>query len=110
MSDEDLLRLTAAVEAGSEHPLGKAVVEGASARGVPLEPATDFVAVPGQGVRATSGGRTVLVGTAAFLAEAGVDTEELERKATDLAAEGRTPILAAAERGSPWAPSGFSIQ
>ncbi len=97
VSDEDLLRLTAAAEVGSEHPLGRAVVDGASARGVPFEPATDFVAVPGQGVRATSGGRTVLVGTAAFLAEAGVDTEDLERKATDLAAEGRTPILAAAD-------------
>ena len=97
VSEEDLLRLTAAVEAGSEHPLGRAVVDGALARGVRFERATDFVAVPGQGVRATSGGRTVLVGTASFLTEAGVDTEDLERKATDLAAEGRTPILAAAD-------------
>ena len=97
VSDEELLGLTAAVEAGSEHPLGRAVVDGALARGVRFERATDFVAVPGQGVRATSGGRTVLVGTASFLTEAGVDTEDLERKATDLAAEGRTPILAAAD-------------
>ena len=97
VEDEDLLRLTAAVEAGSEHPLGKAVVDGALARGVRSEQATDFVAVPGQGVRATVGGKTVLVGTASFLAEAGVDTEDLERKAADLAAEGRTPILAAAD-------------
>ena len=97
VSDEELLGLTAAVEAGSEHPLGRAVVDGALARGVRFERATDFVAVPGQGVRATSGGRTVLVGTASFLTEAGVDTGDLERKATDLAAEGRTPILAAAD-------------
>ncbi|HAT18171.1 MAG TPA: Cu+ exporting ATPase, partial [Gemmatimonadetes bacterium] len=48
-------------------------------------------------VRAAVGGKTVLVGTASFLAEAGVDTQDLERKATDLAAEGRTPILAAAD-------------
>ena len=97
VSDEDLLRLTAAVEAGSEHPLGMAVVDGAAARGVRFERATDFVAVPGRGVRAVVGGKTVLVGTASFLAEAGVDTQDLERKATDLAAEGRTPILAAAD-------------
>ena len=97
VSDEELLGLTAAVEAGSEHPLARAVVDGALARGIPFEPATDFVALPGQGVRATSGGRTVLVGAAAFLAEAGVDTEDLERTATDLAVEGRTPILAAAD-------------
>ena len=75
VSDEDLLRLTAAVEAGSEHPLGRAVVDGASARGVHSERATDFVAVPGQGVRGTVDGRAVLVGTTSFLAEAGVDTE-----------------------------------
>ena len=97
VSDKDLLRLTAAVEAGSEHPLGMAVVDGAVARGVRFERATDFVAVPGRGVRAAVGGKTVLVGTASFLAEAGVDTQDLERKATDLAAEGRTPILAAAD-------------
>jgi len=97
VSEEDLLRLTAAVEVGSEHPLGRAVVDGASARGVQSERATDFVAVPGQGVQATVGGSTVLVGTASFLAEAGVDTEDLERKATELASEGRTPILVAAD-------------
>ena len=49
------------------------------------------------GGRAAVGGKTVLGGTAAFLAEAGVDTQDLERKATDLAAEGRTPLLAAAD-------------
>lgn len=97
VSDKDLLRLTAAVEAGSEHPLGMAVVDGALARGVRFERATDFVAVPGCGVRAAVGGKTVLVGTASFLEEAGVNTQDLERKATDLAAEGRTPILAAAD-------------
>ena len=97
VSEEDLLGLAAAVEAGSEHPLGRAVVDGASRRGVRSERATDFVAVPGQGVRAKVGERTVLVGTASFLAEAGVDTEDLERKATALAADGRTPILAAAD-------------
>ena len=95
--EADLLRLAAAVEAGSEHPLGRAVVDGASARGVQAERATDFAAVPGQGVRATVGDKTVLVGTASFLAEAGVETEGLERSAAELAEEGRTPILAAAD-------------
>ena len=95
--EADLLRLVAAVEAGSEHPLGRAVVDGASARGVQAERATDFAAVPGQGVRATVGDKTVLVGTASFLAEAGVETEGLERSAAELAEEGRTPILAAAD-------------
>ena len=97
VSEVELLRLVAAVESGSEHPLGRAVVDGATAREVPVERATDFVAVPGRGVRATVGGKTVLVGTASFLAEAGVDTTDLETIATDLAAAGRTPILAASQ-------------
>jgi Cu+-exporting ATPase len=97
VSEAELLRLVAAVESGSEHPLGRAVVDGATARGVPIERATDFVAIPGQGVRATVGEKTVLVGTASFLAHAGVDTKDLERAETELAAAGRTPILAASQ-------------
>ena len=97
VSEAELLGLVASVEAGSEHPLGRAVVDGASARGVHAERATDFTAIPGRGVSATVGDKTVLVGTAAFLTEAGVETEDLERTATELAAEGRTPILVAAE-------------
>ena len=104
--EADLLRLAAAVEAGSEHPLGRAVVDGASARGVQAERATDFAAVPGQGVRATVGDKTVLVGTASFLAEAGVETEGVERRAAELAEGGRTPLLAAAG-GTPWGVLGI---
>ncbi len=97
VSEAELLRLAAAVEAGSEHPLGRAVVDGASARGVHTERATEFTSIPGRGVRGTVGEKTVLVGTASFLSEAGVETEALERMAGDLAAEGRTPILVGAE-------------
>ena len=97
VSEADLLSLVAAVEAGSEHPLGRAVVDGASTRGVHFERTTEFASIPGKGVRASVGEKTVLVGTAHFLSEAGVETEDLERKASELAAEGRTPILVAAE-------------
>ena len=97
VSEAELLKLAAAVEAGSEHPLGRAVVDGASARGVHPGRATDFVAIPGRGVRATVGEKTVVAGTAHFLSEGGVETEDLERMATGLAAEGRTPILVAAD-------------
>ena len=97
VSELEFLGLAAAVEVGSEHPLGRAVVEGAAARGVHTERATDFVALPGHGVQATVGDRTVLVGTASFLAENGVDTTGLERKASELASQGHTPILVAAQ-------------
>ncbi|MFF8598404.1 heavy metal translocating P-type ATPase [Streptomyces sp. NPDC015232] len=61
--DEDaLLRLAAAAEHPSEHPLARAVVEAARARGLDLPPARDFTATPGRGVTATVEGRTVTVG------------------------------------------------
>jgi Cu+-exporting ATPase len=97
VSEAELLRLAVAVEAGSEHPVGRAVIDGGAARGVHPERTTDFVAIPGRGVRATVGEKTVVAGTARFLSEGGVETEGLERMATELAAEGRTPILVAAD-------------
>ena len=104
---EDLIRFTAAVEAGSEHPLGRAIVDGAHARGVEYGRAEEFEAVPGQGVTATVEGRRVLVGTAALLAKAGVATAELESRSAVLAKEGRTPIVAALD-GRPLGVLGIS--
>lgn len=61
-SETELLRLAASAERYSEHPLGKAVVEAASARGIALEDAAAFTALTGLGVRARVGGRQVEVG------------------------------------------------
>lgn len=74
----ELLRLTGAAERGSEHPLAEAIVRHADGLGVPMLEATSFEAVSGRGVRATVEGATVLAGTAAFLADAGVDTPEAD--------------------------------
>ena len=57
-----MLRLAAAAERDSEHPLGKAIVEAAAARGIVLEASTGFSALAGHGVRALVGGREVTVG------------------------------------------------
>ncbi|WP_190077201.1 heavy metal translocating P-type ATPase [Streptomyces daghestanicus] len=68
--DEDaLLALAAAAEVPSEHPLGRAVVAAARARGLTLAPAGDFTATPGRGVTATVAGRTVDVGRARTAAD-----------------------------------------
>jgi len=56
-SEESLLRIAASAEAPSEHPLGRAIVEAAQARGIALLPVADFLATPGAGVRATVAGR-----------------------------------------------------
>jgi Cu+-exporting ATPase len=70
---DELLRLAASAERGSEHPLAAAIVRSAAERGIAIAEATDFEATAGRGVRATVEGESVLVGTPAFLAESGVD-------------------------------------
>ena len=90
-----LLRLAAAAERGSEHPLGRAIVEGADAEGLVGEAET-FTSLAGSGVRASVEGRDVLVGTAALLRESGVVVPEAaEVDMARLEAEGKTSILVA---------------
>ncbi|MBC7269364.1 MAG: heavy metal translocating P-type ATPase [Streptomyces sp.] len=92
-----LLRLVAAAEADSEHPLAQAIVAGVRERGLTWPAATAFDSVTGKGVQATVDGRAVLVGTARLLGDVGIDTSELVPVADDLAAAGRTPVLAAVD-------------
>ena len=67
--DPEALRLAAAVEGDSEHPLARAIVEGAKGRGVSISPATSFEALPGRGARAKVEGHDVAVGGPRLLAE-----------------------------------------
>jgi len=94
--ESDLLAAAAAVERASEHPLAAAIVAGARERGVEPGRAEGFDSVTGRGVRAAVDGRTVLVGNARLLADAGVDTEALDADA--LRAEGETVVLVAIDR------------
>jgi Cu2+-exporting ATPase len=94
---DDLLRLLASAEQGSEHPLARAVVEGALAKGLPLTPAEEFVATAGKGVRARVEGRVVLAGNAVLLTEAGVDPGPLADRAAELAASGKSAIFVAVD-------------
>ena len=87
----ETLERAAAVEASSEHPVARAIVEGAAARGVALPPATGFRSVAGRGTRAVVEGSEVLVGRRTFLEGEGlVVPASIERYAADLAAGGRT--------------------
>ena len=67
--DPEALRIAAAVEGDSEHPLARAIVEGAKGRGVSISPATSFEALPGRGARAKVEGHDVAVGGPRLLAE-----------------------------------------
>jgi Cu+-exporting ATPase len=62
VSEDEMLRLAAAVEAVSEHPIGRAVVRAAAERGLDLPPVTSFKALPGRGVRGTVEGHSVEIG------------------------------------------------
>jgi Cu+-exporting ATPase len=93
--EDDLLRLVAAIERSSEHPLGEAIVRGAQERGLePPEP-SGFESVTGRGLRGEVDGRRVLAGTRRLLRESGVDPGPLEADAKRLEGEGKTAILVA---------------
>jgi Cu+-exporting ATPase len=93
--EEGLLRLVASAERSSEHPLASAIVAGAGARGLDLVEPTEFESVTGHGVRATVGGRNVLVGRKRLLDADAIDVSTLDDAAWGLAEEGKTAIYAA---------------
>ena len=76
LPEAELLALAAAAEGGSEHPLARAVIEGARARGVHVPAAARFSATAGGGIEAQVAGRTVVAGNRAFLARAGIAAPE----------------------------------
>jgi Cu+-exporting ATPase len=94
LATDRLLTLAAAAEAGSEHPLARAVT-GRAGAGIPK--ATEFHAVRGQGVIATVDGEVVLVGSERFLAESGVDVRPLAEPATRWESEAKTVLRVAAD-------------
>jgi Cu+-exporting ATPase len=95
LGEDELLRVAAAAERSSEHPLARAVIAGAEERGLAVPEASEFDSVTGQGLRAEVEGRRLLLGTRRLLGEAGVDAAPLERAASALEAEGKTAILVA---------------
>jgi P-type Cu+ transporter len=88
-----LLALVASAEKSSEHPVARAVVAGAEARGISLTPAEDFRSVAGHGIEAVVSGATVRVGTSSWLLESGIETTALNDEAERLASHGRTPFF-----------------
>jgi len=96
VEEAEILRLAAAADAQSEHPLATAVVEAAKKREPVVDAPSQFEAIPGHGVKATVGGRTVLVGNRKLLERNGV-TPGLDREAERLRAEAKTALYVAAE-------------
>ena len=97
MSEDELLRLAAAVEQSSQHPLAAAVVTEAALRKLPPATATDFDAPTGKGVIGTVDGRRVAIGKPGYLSELGVDAAPLADAAERHRREGATAILVAVD-------------
>jgi Cu+-exporting ATPase len=97
LTADEALRLAACANAGSEHPLAKALVKAAQGKNLPLANAIAFEAIPGQGVRAGVLGKTVLVGNKKLLERFKVSTARLDDAATRFAQNGATPVYLAAD-------------
>lgn len=89
------LRLVAAAEARSEHPLARALLAHARARGIDVPPAEEVRALPGRGLSARVEGHDVLVGNARAMTEAGIDLSGMEQAIQALSDRARTPVLVA---------------
>ncbi|HEY4485828.1 MAG TPA: copper-translocating P-type ATPase, partial [Nitrospiria bacterium] len=89
----DLLRLAAALERGSEHPLASAIVSAAESRGLELPGAEDFLYLPGKGVTGKIDGRMVAVGNRQLLEGIAIPTETLSAQAEALRGKGQTVAL-----------------
>jgi len=93
--EEKILRMAAAVERNSEHPLASAILEGAKARGLDLPEIANFGAIPGHGVEADVEGSRVLLGNATLMADKAIPLGRLEVESQRLADDGKTPMFVA---------------
>ena len=96
-SEEEVLRFAASAERGSEHPIAKAIVEGARERNVELFEIEGFKAIRGKGVGARADGRLVLVGNRLLMTEAGIDPKPLEGRLKGLEDDGKTAVIVAVD-------------
>ncbi|HSG18091.1 MAG TPA: heavy metal translocating P-type ATPase [Anaerolineae bacterium] len=97
VSEEGLLRLTAAAESGSEHPLAEAILKSAGERGLNDARADSFEAIPGHGLRAEVDGRSVLIGNRRLMDREGINLNGLRGKAAEMASAGRTVVHVAVD-------------
>ena len=95
--EHDVLCFAAALESGSEHPLGEAIVRAASHRQINLPKIEQFRAIPGHGIQGMTQGCNVLLGNRRLFRQENVDTAPAEAAMTALEAEGKTAMLVACD-------------
>ncbi len=92
IESNELLRLAASAEKGSEHPLGDAIVKGAEKLNLTLKKVDYFQAIPGHGIQVTIDGQTLYLGNKKLMNEKGIDLSDYIVQADRLADEGKTPM------------------
>ena len=97
-SADEVLRLAASLDQGSEHPLAAAIVSAARAKGLQLDKAEQFDSESGIGVRGTVGGKALALGNTALMAQLGVDVAPLAADAEGLRARGASVMHLAVEQ------------
>ncbi len=97
MTEQELLRIVASCEQMSEHPLGKAIVEGAVAQGLLLESVTEFQSITGLGLSARFQDAICYIGNRKLCEEQGIDVSEYEEYVAELARKGHTLMYVGAE-------------
>ena len=96
-AERDILRLAAALEHSSEHPLAAAIVGAARTEGISLPPAFDFGSLTGLGVRGTVDGESVALGNARLMGDLGVEIGGLDARADELRRDGATVLFVAVD-------------
>jgi len=92
-SAAEVLRLAAAAEHGSEHPLGRAVVLAATSKGLSVPEASSFKAVPGEGVVVETDGENIFLGNKRLMSEYRVDIRQIETAISRLESDGKTVMI-----------------
>lgn len=95
MSRDELLRLAASAEKGSEHPLGEAIVNGAEEKNLAFAQTEDFAAIPGHGIEVTIEGSRLLLGNKKLMDDRGISLGNLGFTSDQLAEQGKTPMYIA---------------
>ncbi len=95
---DEILRLAAIAERGSEHPLGEAIVRAARDKGITVKDAEIFEAIPGHGIRAKVDGTEILVGNRRLLSSNTISLDGLEETLQGLESQGKTAMIVAANK------------
>jgi P-type Cu+ transporter len=95
LSESELLSIAASAEAGSEHPIARAIVRHARERSMPTLGHTTFEALPGRGMRAEIAGNSVVIGNPALMGENGIDVAAAQTAVDQISVEGGTAVVIA---------------